>query len=75
MVLPLTWGETDDGIGLLRASSGDHQHQKGYCCEEDDEDRPATKTAVEGGVKPDDGLTSKKHLVVVKTEVLHSQEL
>lgn len=74
-MLPLTWGETDGGIGLLRASSGDHQHQKGYYCEEDDEDRPATKMVEEGGVKPDDGLTLKKRLVVVKTEVLHLQEL
>jgi hypothetical protein len=49
--------ETDDGIGLLRASSGDHQHQKGYYCEEDGGDRPVTKTAVGDGAEPDDGIT------------------
>jgi hypothetical protein len=70
----LTWEETDDGIGLLRASSGDHQHQKGYYCEEDDEDQPAMKAAVVvDGVKPDDGTASRTRLVVAKKEVLHSQ--
>lgn len=73
-MLPLTWEETDDGIGLLRASSGDHQHQKGYYCEEDDEGQPVMKAAVvEDDAKVDDGITAMTRLAVVKTEVWHSQ--
>lgn len=73
-MLPLTWEETDDGSGLLRASSGDHQHQKGYYYEEDDEDQPAMKAAVVvDGAKPGDGITSTTRLAVVKKEALHSQ--
>jgi len=69
----LTWGETDDGVGLLRAFLGDHQHQKGYYCEEDGEDRPVTKTEVGDGEELGDGTASRKHPAVVKTRVLHPQ--
>lgn len=68
----MTLEETDDGIGLLRASSGDHQHQKGYYCEEDDEGQPVMKAAVvEDGAKVDGGIIAMTHPVVVKTEVWH----
>jgi hypothetical protein len=70
----LTWGETDDGIDLPRASSGDHQHQKGYYCEEGDEDQPVMTAEVKvDGEVPDDGITSRTPLAVAKKEVLHSQ--
>ena len=70
----MTWEETDDEIGLLRASSRDHQHQKGYYCEEDDVGQPVmTAAVVEDGARADGVTTAMTRLEVVKTEVWHSQ--
>ena len=55
-------------IGLLRASSGDHQLQKGYCYVEDGEDRRERKTVEVDGAKLDGELILRRRRVEVMKE-------